>query len=1253
VYATRSMLGLLEPKELEILTVKLLNAIFEPLLPAQLFGRQGQAQHGIDVVVQAKDGRWIGAQDRRYLSTRLTAEKLAEDVRNAHAVEPPLDALIFVTTLSGDAKLLQLANSALLHGKTTVRIWFAPDVTEYLDQYGLAFHLLTFAHAKDLRAAYEYVTGQPLAVALPGAPPSASAAARDLYALLDAGRPESVLARLEVLDARELPTDERVLLRARAFYALGDYRASAAAAESNAAAGATLLAVGALALANTGDHRRAAELIARAAALADATSRDYVTVVAVLVAALGDAELGYDQLIERVPDGARNNPRLTHLLGDVAMSRERYSEAVAWYETRTNDPSTAATPASMHALALGTALVALAVQRLPLGEATLRDTDGRALAERGRALLESLRTAATLESVGARASLLGNLAIAASLLDEPDVALTRAREAIDAAPQDPDMWQRWLGLALRLRRADAIAPWPSDWPDEPEVLLRAAAVAQQLARDDTRALFERVLQHMQASAEQRSRARVALWRLDSTEAISDDVLEAACAELGHHPYAAAEFLLEHLPDPSLRSRRRELALQIATAAATQSLSINEAIGIAALLNERGHALEAAPLLKVLRETAMRDQRIDPSVTDLLIDVLLANGRLSEAERHAAAWFEARPHDADALANRTWVLIARGATEQAWEILATCIANPAARPSIGMLEQFAQISVGLGRVRRAHRIVAASVLPTPRQAAGFRALLHALTLLKDRRVDDILLLGTQPELIEASTSGAVYALAIRQRRPAPRIEANTAVILRDVRGGEQQHLWFGPAAPTPGVGVAPVAFETPWLDPARGKTLGDVITFSDGPFAGRTYTVQSIRHAHHLLVQHAEAVALAAGLEQGGIASVSEPSIDQLVVQMREQLDAHQAFARDRLALARSRGIPAVAVAAMFAVSPRELLQTAAGSRPDSGPGTEELINADSEALNGAGRLVLDPATLLLIALLSAERLGAALPERFVITPQTVSSLRYWYLIERDAVRARAMASAGPRGTIRLREWGAADRRLHWRAWRYVRTFVRAHCEVIEPGDDDLMARTAPLLSTVDAGTLSAMALAAERDWAYVAEEFGARRLASHFGVRRTSSLQRLIAVSGELHAVPRRDAVRWLARLIELGWQHVVLPFWTFGVATRLPISERRRVLKQLMSTLTAADPFRAVPALLGFLVAVEGIFHESGRRRVKLRWLRRLVLRYLPPGTALLRKAALTHINEVAPGRTFRALRRAVMRWVKHEPRQRSSGGA
>lgn len=147
-------------EQFEELVRHLIEAIYRPALPAQLVGRRGQNQKGIDVIVQSQDGRWVGVQCKRHLKKKLTGKIISDDLESAHDVKPPLSLFIVATRADRDGSLQEEVRQMTLHGKQgAVHVWSWPDLVALLDQHDLAHLLLTSVAPKHLLRAYEQQVG--------------------------------------------------------------------------------------------------------------------------------------------------------------------------------------------------------------------------------------------------------------------------------------------------------------------------------------------------------------------------------------------------------------------------------------------------------------------------------------------------------------------------------------------------------------------------------------------------------------------------------------------------------------------------------------------------------------------------------------------------------------------------------------------------------------------------------------------------------------------------------------------------------------------------------------------------------------------------------------------------------------------------------------------------------------------------------------------------------------------------------------
>lgn len=94
------------------------------------YGRNGQAQGGIDSYAMALDGRLVAVQskskDEGY-GTVLKPSDVTNAVKKAHEFKPPIDVLIIMTSSSDDRKLtdraLKISQAQLARGEFSVEVW--------------------------------------------------------------------------------------------------------------------------------------------------------------------------------------------------------------------------------------------------------------------------------------------------------------------------------------------------------------------------------------------------------------------------------------------------------------------------------------------------------------------------------------------------------------------------------------------------------------------------------------------------------------------------------------------------------------------------------------------------------------------------------------------------------------------------------------------------------------------------------------------------------------------------------------------------------------------------------------------------------------------------------------------------------------------------------------------------------------------------------------------------------------------------
>ncbi len=121
--------------EFEDIVVSAINSL-QPVTPSQRFGRQGQAQWGVDNVFEDYMSRRTGAQCKN-VDTISLAEIQAE-IAKAEKYTPALESFIFAVTFPRDAKIHKqiniLSDRRSRQGKFRVGIWFWDDIAFFLSR---------------------------------------------------------------------------------------------------------------------------------------------------------------------------------------------------------------------------------------------------------------------------------------------------------------------------------------------------------------------------------------------------------------------------------------------------------------------------------------------------------------------------------------------------------------------------------------------------------------------------------------------------------------------------------------------------------------------------------------------------------------------------------------------------------------------------------------------------------------------------------------------------------------------------------------------------------------------------------------------------------------------------------------------------------------------------------------------------------------------------------------------------------------
>lgn len=102
----------------------------------QEYGRQGQAQNGVDIYATDVFGKSIGIQCKETKTNAITNKKIDTEIKNAINFKPSLDLFIITTTQRIDVKLQQYINEMNKDNKIKfkLQIWFWDDINQEINR---------------------------------------------------------------------------------------------------------------------------------------------------------------------------------------------------------------------------------------------------------------------------------------------------------------------------------------------------------------------------------------------------------------------------------------------------------------------------------------------------------------------------------------------------------------------------------------------------------------------------------------------------------------------------------------------------------------------------------------------------------------------------------------------------------------------------------------------------------------------------------------------------------------------------------------------------------------------------------------------------------------------------------------------------------------------------------------------------------------------------------------------------------------
>ncbi|QEU34747.1 hypothetical protein [Stenotrophomonas maltophilia] len=1222
--------------QFEELVLRLVEEIYKPALPAQLVGRRGQRQKGIDVIVQSQDGRWIGVQCKRYLKKKLTGKIIADDLESAHDVKPPLSLFIVATSADRDGSLQEDVRQMTLHGKQgAVHVWSWPDLVALLDQHDLAHLLLASVAAKHLLRAYEQQVGPLLLGA--SASLSASPSADDppwlagISRLLARFRPYTALEQLDAISPRAGEQVAYALAKIRCLVGAAAFDEAVQFVGVLATPTAAQLAFGAFAAARAGDHSKARTWIERAKASTGDKDRKQVWSLVVSVAMIvGDSPR--EDLIESIPDALLDAREVAQALGDLASSQNRDEEAISWFEKAEAQDPGGSLPRQVK---LASAKVSLAFARAPFGSLRVSHPDDISLAEAGRSTLASIANdLVQIEDPQARVAVLNNLSLAESLLGDGIGAIKHAEAALREDLSNIEMWQRYTSMALRTGQ-DPNEELLLAVPDDAELLFRVSVLYRVAGKRD---LALACLQGAQELGFQDEGLETEIFRSQHQSPLGNEAAAILMERFRVAPAVpSATLVLEHIDDPAMAPLREEALGIIRQMADRSELSVEARALVAAMLRDGGHDREAAAFIPVVEQMLSRQGRLDPTTADLLTSLLLTQWRHHRADAVTEEWIATYPNDINAIVARANVLTSRGRYGEFWGFVDSVLERAISTPAV--LENYARASVLTGRLRRGARRVRNVELPPTCTATAFRRVFFALSVFRDPRLRDLLTEGLAPGRVDATNAATLLGLGLRRFRGAPSRSAgaNTLVTL-SAPNRSQRTVWIG-STPSPVPGVVQLDPKGSWASSLIGLSAGDHVTPSSGPLAGLDVSVVDVEDTVQLFIKASRDVAVGVGVAEGGADEISAPSATEILNQMKAMISEHDAQRNRMLSIAHQHCLPATVMASLFKKPARAFINKVDDWRPSVHSGSEIDQQYDDRVIRSADRLVVDPVAIMTIVQCECEDIVRSFGVP-VITPQTLITLRQFYFQERESMKAVAQAHVAPGGKLRFVEVRAKGRVEHVRYWKKVARFVGS-CETVECGSDECLSAVGHYDNFVDAGLASSFALANERSWTILSEEKGVRDLAAEAGVANRASLQRLIAASADLHPNSLLPSTRALATLASLGGHFTAIPMSILFAALKLPTFERQTAFKALLGSCREATIQSAFPILAALYAHNKERSRADRKKSLSSSWLLKEIARALPRVPPPLAGPLSGFMLETFPGRANRKFRRAMLRWI------------
>lgn len=1167
---------------------------------AQPYGRRGAGQNGIDHQLRLVDGSWFGIQCKRYWDKKLTAKILQKDLDAAHTIAPPLARYIVATTKRADTKLQDWARNATINSRATVDIWFWDDVERWLNanparlsQYN---PLPAIVHAQGLlqqvggtKNAHEVVAFAASPATIPGNdsdPESVKAAS----VLLLAGRPQQAFDRLAA-DRDALSSVASVWrVSASALNMLGDHKELLALAKRAATLGVQDIRLRALeatahrALGDVARSRSDLEELLRSAIVGEERA---AVLNQWLNLRLEEDHITYDALVEDVTPADRADPNLHLPLAQAALfsgNTIAFDEHVAVLEAAP-DKVGDWIPQMLRAMAPIVEGERRGIREgVPLRDSVLRSSIKEAITRLDFVLQRQFSDiphatnrlrALTWRARGA--ALIGNFQIADdSYMAALDVAASDPKTMLLAAryAAEFDRQKFWDGL---LDRADV--------EQNPQLVFAQASrrvlKGDIAAREDLRRL-EAALPVGDVRRAQAISARLYLPfdPADTSEAVEHGLVELVRTK---EPDSLVVGLALQLKEGKLTDELLQRIRDQLRAVDGSSFDVVTHLTTAEILND-GNEFELRNALQPARDTAVDIAGDDLPRNGALQAVRLALDelRLARGELLLNRYFPESNTDRLALRLRAALSFKKGDLAAAMGSMSRLVELKLANANEVL--QWAWYARAFGQGLHARHLFRPDLVPSTETAREVSALANALQLLFRTRDYNRLLAEAGDRITddEELFQAAVASTLSGRSAPTPDVVAvDTIAVLRRQDGrGEQRMVWItdiaGPSSPP----FTRVQRAENWLTALIGRSLGSLVTFTSGVFAGEWMVEQILPGAAGTQARLLE-WAVRQGIAGGGVDTIN--GNDDPIVSITQRMQEDRAN--------RTPPPPDVPIAMIFHVRqciPFKFLGDI--ERPRFFFGRSGELESEIAIFRRSPTdtyVYVDPLTILI-----AEQLGIAetlikAAGRVRVMAQSQLTLIAWWWEEREHRHVRASAALGSDGrmifqehTPSVRAWG----RKLWRAIAQRRQDSRV--EIIRAFPDEMGKVLSGLNESLDLGTLATFAATAGTSNVYASIDGNLIDV-----TRRLKTLDiRAISLLGLLRWGVLRGRITWLEEaraIVQLSrgnWSFISVG--SAEIAAVLAATDRKRRnadLSALLRDFSTSEPRGAVRVVTEALDRISG----------------------------------------------------------------------